>query len=171
MTELNLCISQNSLRFVIKYKTKNMITLKIGDKAPDIVTKSNTVSLTQFKGKKIVLYFYPRDNTPGCTAEACNLKDNYAELQKQGYEVLGVSPDNEKSHQKFVEKFSLPFQLIPDPDKEILNTYGVYGEKMMYGKVTKGVLRTTFVIDEEGKIEKIIEKVKTNDHTAQIITT
>ena len=127
------------------------------------------VKLSDFEGKKVVLYFYPKDSTPGCTQEACNLRDNYNTLIKQGYVVLGVSPDGEKSHLKFIEKHELPFDLLADTEKKILNDYGVWGEKKMYGRTYMGVIRSTFVIDEEGKIEDIIEKVKVKDHTAQIL--
>jgi peroxiredoxin Q/BCP len=146
--------------------------LNIGDKAPDFKAKDqdgNEIKLGDFKGKKIVLYFYPKDNTPGCTAQACNLRDNYEELQKQGYIVIGVSQDSEKSHKKFIEKQNLPFPLIADEDHTVHNLYGTWGEKKMYGKTYMGTKRTTFVIDEDGKIEDIIEKVKTKEHTTQIL--
>lgn len=149
-----------------------MITLKAGDKAPEFEGKDqsgNTVKLTDLKGKKVILYFYPKDNTPGCTAQACNLRDNYEMLQKQGYVVLGVSQDSEASHQKFIDKQSLPFSLLADTDHVIHNQYGTWGEKSMYGKKYMGTLRTTFVISEDGLIEEVIEKVKTKDHTAQIV--
>jgi len=149
-----------------------MIKLKAGDQAPDFESKDqdgNPIKLSDFKGKKVVLYFYPKDNTPGCTAESCNLRDNYDALQKQGYEVLGVSGDGEKSHQKFIAKYELPFKLIADEDKSVHEAFGTWGEKKMYGKTYMGTLRTTFVIDEAGKIEEVIEKVKTKDHTAQIL--
>lgn len=128
----------------------------------------NSVKLSIFRGKKIVLYFYPKDNTPGCTAEACSLRDNYEELLKKGFVVLGVSPDSEKSHKGFAEKHSLPFPLIADPEKKILSAYGAYGEKVMYGKKVTGVIRTTFIIDEKGVIEKVIKKVDTKEHAPQI---
>ncbi len=150
-----------------------MITLKAGDPAPNFEAKDqngNTISLKDFKGKKLVLYFYPKDNTPGCTAESCNLRDNYTELQKQGYEILGVSQDSEKSHQKFIEKYDLPFSLLADTDHKVHEAFGTWGEKSMYGKTYMGTLRTTFVINEEGVIDEVIEKVKTKDHTAQIIS-
>lgn len=150
-----------------------MITLKKGDMAPDFEAKDqdgNTVKLSDFKGKKVVLYFYPKDNTPGCTAQACNLRDNYEELQKQGYVVLGVSQDSEASHKKFIDKQSLPFPLIADTDHTVHEKYGTWGEKSMYGRKYMGTLRTTFVIDEEGTVEDVIQKVKTKDHTAQILT-
>ncbi|MFZ9046138.1 MAG: thioredoxin-dependent thiol peroxidase [Cyclobacteriaceae bacterium] len=150
-----------------------MITLKAGDTAPEFKAKIETgesIKLSDYKGKKVVLYFYPKDNTPGCTAQACNLRDNYEDLQANGYVVLGVSQDSEKSHQKFIDKQSLPFPLIADEDHTVHNLYGTWGEKQMYGKTYMGTLRTTFVIDEEGKITEVIEKVKTKDHTAQIIS-
>ena len=150
-----------------------MITLKAGDTAPEFEAKIETgesIKLSDYKGKKVVLYFYPKDNTPGCTAQACNLRDNYEDLQANGYVVLGVSQDSEKSHQKFIDKQSLPFPLIADEDHTVHNLYGTWGEKQMYGKTYMGTLRTTFIIDEEGKITEVIEKVKTKDHTAQIIS-
>lgn len=146
--------------------------LEKGQKAPEFTGKDQegkAISLADFKGKKVVLYFYPKDQTPGCTAQACNLRDNYQELQKQGYVVLGVSPDSEASHRKFIEKQSLPFPLIADEDKSIHEKYDVWKEKNMYGRKYMGTVRTTFVIDEEGTIEDIIKKVKTKDHTAQIL--
>ena len=127
-----------------------------------------TVKLSSFLGKKVVLYFYPKDDTPGCTAEACSLRDNYNELLKKGFVVLGVSPDSEKSHAKFAGKYNLPFPLIADPQKKILSAYGAYGEKLMYGKKVTGVIRTTFIIDEKGIIEKVIKKVDTKEHATQI---
>jgi len=129
----------------------------------------NVIKLSNYKGKKIILYFYPKDNTPGCTAEACSLRDNYEELIKKGFVVLGVSPDTEKSHKGFAEKFHLPFPLIADPDKKIMTAYGAYGDKMMYGKKVTGVIRTTFIIDEKGLIEKVIKKVDTKEHAPQIL--
>ncbi len=149
-----------------------MTKLKEGDKAPGFKGKDqdgNLVSLDDFKGHKLVLYFYPKDSTPGCTSQACNLRDNYDYLLKNGYKVLGVSADSEKSHKKFIEKNNLPFPLISDTEKEILKAYDVWGPKKFMGKEFLGIKRTTFVIDEEGKIEEIIEKVKTKEHTAQII--
>ncbi len=128
----------------------------------------NSVKLSSFTGKKIVLYFYPKDDTPGCTAEACSLRDNYEELLKKGFVVLGVSPDSEKSHRGFAEKHNLPFPLIADPDKKIMTAYGAFGEKLMYGKKVTGVIRTTFIIDEKGIIEKVIKKVDTKEHAGQI---
>jgi peroxiredoxin Q/BCP len=146
--------------------------LKEGQKAPafDGVDQDNQkIKLSDFTGKKVILYFYPKDNTPGCTAEACNLRNNYEDLLKKGFKVIGISPDNEKSHKGFAGKYSLPFPLIADPEKKILTSYGVWGEKKMYGKTVTGVLRTTFIIDEKGMIEKIIPKVDTAQHTEQIL--
>jgi len=148
------------------------MNLKEGEKAPDFKGKDQNgeiIELSKLKGKKVILYFYPKDSTPGCTAEACNLRDNHTELINKGFEVIGVSPDSEKSHQKFIDKQSLPFDLIADTEKEIANAYGVWGEKSMYGRKYMGIFRTTFVISEEGNIEKIFTKVKTKDHTAQIL--
>jgi peroxiredoxin Q/BCP len=149
-----------------------MTQLKEGDKAPVFKGKNQDglwVSLEDFKGKKVILYFYPKDDTPGCTAEACNLRDNYDDLLARGFAIIGISPDSEKSHGKFISKYSLPFSLIADPESKILQAYGTWGEKNMYGKKYMGVLRTTFVIDESGKILKIITKVNTGDHTQQIL--
>jgi peroxiredoxin Q/BCP len=127
-----------------------------------------TIKLSDFSGKKVVLYFYPKDNTSGCTAEACNLRDNHEMLLKKGFAVVGVSMDSEKSHKGFSSKYSLPFPLIADTSGKIVNDYGVYGEKKMYGKSYMGIVRTTFLIDEKGFIEKIISKVETNNHSEQI---
>ncbi len=149
-----------------------MTHLKEGDKAPDfsgIDEKEEKVSLADFKGKKLILFFYPKDNTPGCTAEACNLGENYELLKKHGFSLLGVSPDTPKRHINFIEKYNLPFPLLADTEKEVLNAYGVWGEKKNYGRTYMGVFRTTFVIDEEGIIAKVFTKVKTKDHAAQIL--
>ncbi len=149
-----------------------MSVLKEGDKAPmfrGINQDDKTIGLNDFRGKKIILYFYPKDNTPGCTAESCNLSENYGELTNKGFEVIGVSPDSIASHKKFIAKHNLQFNLIADTEKEILQLYDAWGEKMMYGKTYMGVLRKTFIIDEEGTIIKIFEKVKTKDHTNQIL--
>lgn len=149
-----------------------MFHLTVGDQAPEINANDengNTFQLSALKGKKVILYFYPKDDTPGCTAQACNLKDNYAQLQKLGYEVVGVSADNEKKHQKFINKYELPFTLLADTEKKVIQDYGVWGLKKFMGKEYEGIHRTTFVIDEDGLIEEIIQKVKTKDHTAQII--
>jgi peroxiredoxin Q/BCP len=146
--------------------------LKAGDKAPAFTGKSQsgeTVSLNQFSGKKIILYFYPKDNTPGCTAEACSLRDGYETLTGKGYVVIGVSPDSEKSHQGFISKYNLPFILLSDPEKNILKAYGAWGMKKNYGKEYEGVIRKTFIIGADGNILKIIEKVDTKDHTGQVM--
>jgi thioredoxin-dependent peroxiredoxin len=146
-----------------------MTHLKEGDKAPDFLIEKAGLKKSAIKGKKVILYFYPKDNTPGCTAESCDLRDNYDDLKAKGFEVIGVSPDSEKSHENFKTKHNLPFGLVPDTEKEVLNAYGVWGEKKMYGKTYMGVHRTTFVISEDGVIEKIITKVKTKEHAAQIL--
>lgn len=148
-----------------------MTSLKVGDKAPAFSAlnqNGNEVSLDDFKGTKIVLYFYPKDDTPGCTAQACNLRDNHSKLLNDGFQVIGVSPDSVDKHKKFILKYELPFTLLSDPDKTILKDYGVWGEKKFMGKTYDGVMRTTFIIDEEGVIEQIIDKVKTKDHFSQI---
>ncbi|RZK42031.1 MAG: thioredoxin-dependent thiol peroxidase [Pedobacter sp.] len=149
-----------------------MTELKQGDQAPKFSSKDqngNPISLDQFIGKKVVLYFYPKDNTPGCTAEACDFRDNYQGLKSRGIEVLGVSVDDEKSHQKFITKFELPFTLLADTDHSIVEAYGVWGEKNMYGKKYMGTNRTTFIIDEEGIIEHVITKVDTKKPTEQVL--
>ena len=145
--------------------------LQVGDKAPEFITKDqdgNDVSLSDFKGKKVVLYFYPNDMTPGCTAEACSLRDNYRALQKQGYVVLGISTNDEKSHKKFIAKEKLPFSLLADTDKSVHEKYGTWGEKSLYGRKYMGTFRVTFIIDEKGIIREIIEKVDTKNHASQI---
>ena len=150
-----------------------MTTLKVGDQAPDfsgLNQKGEQISLSGFKDSKLILYFYPKDDTPGCTDESCNLNDNYQMWLSKGYEVVGVSPDNVQSHKKFTGKFQLGFNLIADPQTEILQAYGVWGEKSMYGKKYMGVIRTTFIIDN-GIIREIFEKVDTQNHTDQIIKT
>lgn len=149
-----------------------MTTLQPGDKAPDFNAKDqngNPITLADFAGSKLVIYFYPKDSTPGCTSQACNLRDNYDLLLSKGYKVVGVSADSEKSHQKFIEKHELPFPLIADTEKEVIKAYGVWGPKKFMGKTNDGIHRTTFVIDEQGVIEEVIAKVKTKEHTAQII--
>lgn len=149
-----------------------MSQLKIGSKAPDFSAPNQngeTMSLADFSGKKLVLYFYPKDDTPGCTKQACNLRDNYNHLLNSGYQVIGVSPDNEKKHQKFIDKYDLPFDLLADTDQTICNAYGVWVEKSMYGRQYMGVARTTFIIDENGVIQEIINKVKVSEHTEQIV--
>lgn len=149
------------------------MALQTGDPAPEILAKDqsgNDVKLSDFKGKKVILYFYPKDDTPGCTAQACNLRDNYDSLLNKGYVVLGVSVDGEKSHQKFIKKYELPFPLLADTDHAIVESYGVWVEKSMYGKTYMGTARTTFVIDENGIISEIIQKVDTKNHTDQILS-
>ncbi len=148
-----------------------MSALTEGSKAPyfeGLNQDGQPITLNDFKGKKLVLYFYPKDNTSGCTAEACDLRDNYNKFLAGGYSVIGVSPDSEKSHKGFIAKHSLPFPLIADTEKKILSDYGVWAEKKMYGRSYMGVLRTTFIIDEKGIIEKIISKVNTAGHSNQI---
>lgn len=149
-----------------------MSKFKPGDQAPAFSGKDqsgNMVSLESFRGNKVVLYFYPKDDTPGCTAEACSLRDNYEALLARGYKVVGVSPDSEKSHQKFINKYELPFPLISDTEKKILQDYGVWGRKKFMGREYDGVIRTTFIIDEKGVIEEVIEKVDTKNHAAQVL--
>ena len=149
-----------------------MSHLKEGDKAPAFTAKDQNgkeVSLSDYKGKKVVLYFYPKDDTPGCTAQACNLRDNYSVLQKKGLVVLGVSVDSAKSHKKFEEKYELPFTLVSDEDKKIVEAYGVWGEKKMWGKPYMGTFRETFLIDEHGIIRKIIAKPDTANHTEEVL--
>jgi peroxiredoxin Q/BCP len=146
--------------------------LKIGDEAPEIITKDkegNPITLSSFRGKKVVLYFYPKDDTPTCTKQACNLRDNYEALQKAGYIVIGVSADTAKSHTKFITKYSLPFSLISDPGLEFHKLYDVWGEKTTFGKTYMGTMRTTFVIDENGTIADIISNVESGNHAAQIL--
>ena len=150
------------------------MALQVGDKAPEFRVndeQGNLVKLSDFKGRKLVLYFYPKDMTPGCTAEACDLRDNYKVLQKAGYEVLGVSTDTEKSHQKFIAKEKLPFRVLADPEKVMHDAYGTWVEKSMYGRKYMGTARLTFLIDEKGVIEEIIQKVDTKNHTSQILGT
>lgn len=149
-----------------------MIDLKEGDKAPAFSGKDQEgkkISLADYKGKKVVIYFYPQDDTPTCTIQACNLRDNYALLKKEGFIILGISPDDEKSHKKFETKFDLPFTLIADPQHAIINKYGVWGEKQMFGNKYMGLHRTTFVIDEKGIIKKIFLKPKSKQHAEEII--
>lgn len=149
------------------------MTLKAGDRAPAFESTDQDgkkVKLSDFRGKKLILYFYPKDDTSGCTKEACNFRDNYAGLRKKGYQVVGVSADSEQSHQKFTNKFDLPFTLLADIGKKILSDYGVWGEKSMYGRKYMGIFRTTFVIDEKGIIERVITKVDTANSTEQILS-
>ena len=149
-----------------------MTQLSEGEKAPSFKAKDqngNTISLQDFKGKKVVLYFYPEDDAPTCTIEACNLRDNYTALQKKGLVVLGVSPDEEKKHKKFENKYDLPFTLIADPTHTIIDKYGVWGEKKLYGRTYMGLHRTTFLIDEKGIIRKIFLKPRSKQHTEEIL--
>lgn len=144
----------------------------LGDSAPAFVGKDQhgkSIQLADFAGKKLALYFYPKDNTPGCTAQACNLRDNYHALQAAGYEIVGVSSDSEASHQKFIQQYNLPFRLIADTDHQIQEQYGVWVQKSMFGKKYWGTARITFVIDQKGKVERIIEEVKTGQHVGQIL--
>ncbi len=149
-----------------------MSKLKVGDKAPEINANDHNgkpYSLKNAKGKKVILYFYPKDDTPGCTAEACNFRDNYAALQKKGFEVVGVSVDDEKKHNKFIDKYELPFTLIADTDKKVVQDYGVWGLKKFMGREYMGTSRVTFIIGEDGKIEHIIDKVETKNSTQQVL--
>lgn len=148
--------------------------MNVGDKAPEVLgvnERGEEVRLSQYRGRKVVLYFYPKDNTSGCTAEACSLRDNYTALREKGYEVVGVSVDSEASHRKFIEKHELPFTLIADTDKKLVTEMGVWGEKSMYGRKYMGTFRTTFIIDEEGTIEKVFlpKEVKTKTHGEQVL--
>ena len=145
---------------------------EIGKKAPAFSAKNQkeeTLTLDHYKGKKLVLYFYPKDDTPGCTAKACDLRDHYQKFLDAGYEILGVSPDKEAKHQKFIDKYELPFDLLADTEQTVANAYGVWVEKNMYGRKYMGIKRTTFIINEEGVLEEIIEKVKTKEHASQIL--
>ncbi|HEY1020458.1 MAG TPA: thioredoxin-dependent thiol peroxidase [Sediminibacterium sp.] len=149
-----------------------MAVLKEGSKAPAFKAldqNGNAISLADFKGKKVILYFYPKDDTPTCTIQACNLRDNFALLKKKGYQIVGVSVDDVKSHKKFVEKHDLPFPLVADEDKKIVDKYNLWGEKKFMGRTYMGTTRTTFLIDEEGKIVKIIDKPESKNHTEEIL--
>lgn len=149
-----------------------MITLTKGDKAPYFEgydEKERLIKLTDFEGKKLVLYFYPKDDTPGCTKEACSLRDDYRKFQKQGYEIIGVSPDKSAKHQKFIDKYELPFSLLADTEKKVIQAYGAWGLKKFMGREFEGVLRSTFVISESGVIEEVITKVVTKSHGSQIL--
>ncbi|MBB4080813.1 peroxiredoxin Q/BCP [Lewinella aquimaris] len=151
-----------------------MTTLKAGDVAPSftgIIQDGSTVSLADFAGKRLVIFFYPKDDTPGCTAAACSLRDNYSELREQGFELLGVSPDPVKKHQKFADKYDLPMPLLADEDHSIMDAYGVWGPKKFMGREYDGVHRTTFVVGGDGKIERVIAKVDTKSHAAQLMET
>jgi peroxiredoxin Q/BCP len=150
-----------------------MNTLKVGDKVPSFTVNDhlgNLQSLEQYKGSKVVVFFYPKANTPGCTAEACDLRDHYAELTKAGYILLGVSADTEKAQKKFVDKFDFPFPLLADTEKEVIKAFGVWGLKKFMGKEYDGIHRMTFIIDEKGNVERVIDKVKTKEHAAQILS-
>lgn len=149
-----------------------MTHLKVGDPSPNfsgLDQNGETINLSTYKGQKLIIYFYPKDDTPGCTAEACNLRDNYSALTEKGFAIVGVSADTKAKHQKFIAKYDLPFPLIADTEKEVILAFGVWGPKKFMGKEYDGIHRTTFVIDEEGKIEKVFEKIKTKDHTNQIL--
>jgi len=151
-----------------------MTHLKEGDQAPEFELEDHsgkTIRLKDYAGKKLILYFYPKDMTPGCTAESCDLRDHYTDLQQAGFEVLGVSMDDAKRHNKFIEKYDLPFALLPDVDKKVITAYGCWGLKKFMGKEYDGIHRTTFVIDEQGHIERVFTKVKTKAHSAQILET
>lgn len=150
----------------------SVVSLKKGDKAPDFSGKDengNNISLSDYKGKRVILFFYPKDMTPGCTAEACNLGENYSELQSKGFDVLGVSADSEARHQKFIGKYNLPYRLLADTELEVIKAYGVWGLKKFMGKEYDGIHRTTFIIGTDGNLESVITKVKTKDHTSQIL--
>lgn len=149
-----------------------MITLQTGDDAPSFSgtdQQGNFISSADFPGQKVALYFYPKDDTPGCTAQACSLRDDYRALQEAGVQVIGVSPDDLQSHQSFSTKYNLPFPILADPEKEIIERYGVWGEKNLYGKKSMGILRTTFLIDEEGKIQKVFKRPQTKIHGEEIL--
>lgn len=149
-----------------------MTHLKAGDQAPAINSKDqngNPITLDSYSGKKVVLYFYPKDDTPGCTTESCNLRDNYEALKKKGFEILGVSVDSEKSHQKFIKKYDLPFDLVSDTEKKVVEDYGVWGKKKFMGREYMGIIRTTFVIDEDCRIARVIDQVDNANHTQQIL--
>lgn len=146
--------------------------LQVGDRVPDFISKDQDgtiIKLSDYAGKKLVVFFYPRANTPGCTAEACNLRDNYTELKAAGYELLGVSEDTSKKQSNFKNKYDLPFPLLADEDHTVIDAFGVWGPKKFMGREFEGILRTTFIVDEEGVVEKVIEKVKTKDHAAQLL--
>jgi len=149
-----------------------MNTLIVGDTVPDFTVNDqdgNAISLSDYKGKKLVVFFYPKASTPGCTVESCNLRDNYTELQKQGYELLGVSADSEKRQKNFQTKYEFPFPLLADTEMQVINAFGVWGEKKFMGKTYDGIHRKTFLIDVDGNVSHVIDKVKTKDHAAQIL--
>lgn len=149
-----------------------MSKLKVGDRVPDFLSKDQDgtiIKLSDYKGQKLIVFFYPRANTPGCTAEACNLRDNYSALKAEGYELLGVSEDSSKKQSNFKNKYDLPFPLLADEDHTVINAFGVWGPKKFMGREFDGLIRTTFVIDEQGVVERVIEKVKTKNHAAQLL--
>lgn len=149
-----------------------MNTKKVGEKAPDFLgsdQNGNSVSLSDYQGKKVIVYFYPKDDTPTCTNESCNLRDNYALLQKKGFQVIGISADTEVKHQKFIRKYSLPFPLIADTERKAIDSFGVWGSKKFMGKIFDGIHRITFVVDENGIIERVFDKVESKSHAEQII--
>lgn len=149
-----------------------MNTLKVGDTVPSFSAKDqdgNTINLSDYAGKKLIVFFYPKANTPGCTAEACNLRDNYNELQSQGYELLGVSADSEKKQANFKNKYDFPFPLLADEDRTVINAFGVWGPKKFMGREYDGIHRMTFVVDGNAKVTKVIDKVKTKDHASQLL--
>lgn len=150
------------------------MNMEKGNKVPEVLgldQDGKEIRLSDFSGRKLVLYFYPKDSTPGCTSEACNLRDNYSRLQENGYEVVGVSVDSDKSHRRFIEKNALPFRLIADTEKRLVEAFGVWGEKKMCGRTYMGTFRTTFIISEEGVVERVIgpKEIKVKDHAAQIL--
>ncbi len=169
---IGLPVFSDYLEYIcVKLNNNKMALLEKGVQAPDfkgLNQNGDTISLSDFKGNKVILYFYPKDNTPGCTAESCNLSDNYDYWLSKGFDVIGVSPDSVASHKKFADKFNFKFNLIADTEQEILQAYGAWGEKNMYGRKYMGVLRTTYLIDEEGRIAEVFSKVKTKDHSNQI---
>ncbi len=172
MVAINIFLTQPFWLLSFKLNTTTMSELKEGDAAPDFTAineKGETVHLADYQGKKLVLYFYPKDDTPGCTAEACSLRDGYPRFQAQGYDILGVSPDSVKKHVKFQEKYNLPFNLLADEDHVVSEAYGVWGEKKFMGRAYMGINRTTFVIDENGKIERVIHKVDNENHSEQLL--
>jgi peroxiredoxin Q/BCP len=175
INKASLILNRLSIDLILrerKFMANHITSLKVGDKAPNFKSTDQDgkeISLKDYLGKKLVLYFYPKDDTPGCTKESCNLRDNYASLKKKGYAILGVSADTEQKHQKFIAKYKLPFPLLADIDKEVIKAYDVWGKKKFMGRTFDGIVRTTFVIDEKGEIEKIITDVDTKNHTEQIL--
>lgn len=165
-------VARKPVRKIGKSSEKIKSTVMVGSKAPDIILKNDNdelVKLSDYKGKKVILYFYPKDDTPGCTAEACSFRDGFSEIQKKGAALFGISTDSVESHKKFKEKYHLNFPLLSDADRKVVNAYGVWKEKNMYGKKYMGIERTTFVIDEAGKIKKIFPKVKVEGHYDEVL--